>query len=537
MAQGSMTQIARGAGRDWVNEHRTHSGRMEQVATLSQSAGEDLAGDLARRREVLGNFIEQERVDGHAVCVTGSSWSQSLLHQTGGTWLDTEGDAAIWNVPDQAFRPGVAGRNRYVMVAGGTKVKDLLSWLDADPRRLSLATAGSHKGQSVAGMLATGSHGSMLDRCGFECHVAGMLISTGKGAAQWLAAEPVLRDDYVTGFAAIGDPAHFPAALVHLGGMGVVSALLLKLEDDFRLGRIKRTRVLPQEWAKQCAAGDFTAAVGAGRDPAFYEVTLDPFRGAGHEVLETIWFRNDSAKLAASALRAPASVLAPDGRHVMDVMSEATDRHMAGQLANPAVAQLLVNQPEALFIDVPKITWDDFKKSELAHEPDATYRLSQLVGDWKPHQLGGIRIEVYNAAFAVPLERLPDALAIGFKLGSEAWRLAHDYVFTVRFARRSNAAMGFLRFENNAIINIDGLAKNFPLGSTSHKAALELARRFETAKLPFAMHWGKDAPSDATKIARDFGTAVAAWQAARADLLGDRAPLFRSPALEHWGLV
>ncbi len=522
-----MTEITRGGAVDWRNEHRTIELRMERTAQLSQAAGTDCAAELAERQRVLGAFLADELAAGHAVVPTGSGWSQSELYRGQATLLTTDGDQAVWALPGEAFRDEVRDRHRYVMVAGGTKVGRLMDWLADGDRGLSLATAGSHKGQSVAGMLATGSHGSMLDCSGFEDHVRGVVLATGLGAAQWLAGDPVLRDDYVTRFATLADPAFFPAALVHLGGLGIISAVLLEVEDDFRLGRTKRMRVLPSDWTQRCAARDFAGAIGTAYTPAYYEITLDPFRGADHEALETILYRNEASGLLDAS--------DPDERHILDLMVEGVTNLLAAKAESAGPEGILETDDEALLLDVPWITWMLFK-DETVDEPQVGYRLSQLVGDWEPRVLLGLRIDVYNAAFAIPLDRLPEALDIGFTMGAEASRFKRDYVFTVRFAQRSPAGMGFLRFDHTAVINIDGLSKNL-FGSTSHDAALELAERFEAAGLPFSMHWGKDAPSPASKIVRDFGPAVDRWTAARAALLGANAPLFTSPALEQWGLV
>lgn len=524
-----MTGVTRSGARKWTNEHRSLRHRMDRVVSISQVASADCVADLQERRAVLGALVADEAANGHALAVTGSSWSQSKLIARDATWVDTGDDQAIWELPNAAFREGIDGRHRYVLVAGGTRIDRLMAWLEDEDseRRLSLVTAGSHKGQSVAGMLATGSHGSIIGRSGFECHVRAMLVATGRDAAQWLASEPVLRDEFVSQFATIADPALFASALVHLGGMGLVSAVLLEVEDQFHLGRVKRARALPPDWAQFCAAGDFRAATGSARNPAYYEVTLDPFRGPAHEALESIWYRNEGEPLM--------PVADPHERHLLDVMGDALVESYAQRLGKAANEGMI----DQWLVDVPEMTWEEFKAKDVADEPDAHYRLSQLVIDWKPHEIYGLRIDVYNAAFAVPLDRLPEALEIAFALGQgDDPKLDRDFVYTVRFADRSPAAMGFLRFERNAIINIDGLSKHFAWGwSDSDDAALELAERFEKAGLPFSMHWGKDASSDAAKIAHDFGNAVQAYRTARATLLGENAKYFGSPALTTWGLA
>lgn len=100
--------------------------------------------------------------------------------------------------------------------------------------------------------------------------------------------------------------------------------------------------------------------------------------------------------------------------------------------------------------------------------------------------------------------------------------------------------MSFLRFDECAVINVDGLTRAGMAGWISHsdEAASAFAEALQQADVPFAMHWGKDIPSDAAKIAADFGPAADRWKAARAALvpaaLCDR---LASPMLKHWGLA
>ena len=116
-------------------------------------------------------------------------------------------------------------------------------------------------------------------------------------------------------------------------------------------------------------------------------------------------------------------------------------------------------------------------------------------------------------------------------------QFSKDFVYTVRFAKKSPATMGFLRFDDNAIINIDGLPKNFILGTDAHLAAERLQHLLDKAGIPFAMHWGKDAQMGANAIRRQYGDAAAdAYRATRKALLGEKAEVFVSPALEQWGL-
>ncbi|MBX7528068.1 hypothetical protein [Qipengyuania vesicularis] len=532
-----MTKIEREFGGPWMNEHRSVMKFHRRRAQILEDGTGDLAGILAERGKALGAFITDEAGKDRELCVTGSGWSQSDLYHNLSTHLDSEGDTGIWPVPEEAFRDGVEGRHRYVMVTGGTKIHTLMEWLGRAGRDLSLRTAGSHKGQSVAGLVGTGSHGSTWEESGCETHVHGIQLSTGNEKSVWLSdpAKQVLRDEWVEHFADIGDPVHFADARVHLGGMGYVSAYLIEAVDEFYCGLVKRARVLPGDWFELVEQGRIAEAMGdvaQGRSPRYYELTFDPFDGAANEVLETIWFDLDSSGKPDN--------LGEQVRHTsLEAIRERGAQGFIDVTRNPLAAEMIEARLRDL-IDVPQMIFDDFKENDACDEAEVPRTLAQLTAEWHPHKLMGIRVDVYNAAFAVPRERLGEVMRIAREMAegeNNVRQFSKDFVYTVRFAKKSPATMGFLRFDDNAIINIDGLPKNFILGTDAHLAAERLQHLLDKAGIPFAMHWGKDAQMGAKAIRKQYGdAAVDAYRATRKALLGNRAGVFISPALEQWGL-
>ena len=530
-------RIERSGGGPWVNEHRSIMKFMRRTAEVHQGPQSDPVEALARRRAVMGDLIDHEAARDRELCVTGSGWSQSKLFHGFSSHVKTDADEGIWPVPDEAFVDGVEGRQRYVLVTGGTKIHRLMDWLGKPVRDLSLRTAGSHKGQSLAGLIATGSHGSALGETGSETHVRGMVVSTGKDKAVWLGDpdRPVLRGDWIEQFAEIGDQAHFAPALVHLGGMGFVSAYLIEAVNEFYCGLVKRARVLPADWDQLVSKGKFAEAIGditSDRAPHYYELTFDPFCGRTKEVLETVWLRMDRDGK-------PDDFGGQIKHSLYDGLNLRGSKQLKAGTENPLAAQMLEGHLRDL-IDVPDMIFDDFK-DHACDERDTPRTLAQLTAEWAPHRLFGIRVDVYNAAFAVPLERLPEALSIAMDMAAgtddNIRTFSKDFVYTVRFAKKSPASMGFLRFDDNAIINIDGLPRNFILGTDAHLAAERLQYLLKKAGIPFGMHWGKDAQLDAPAIRSQYGGNVDAYRAARKALLGKDAEVFISPALERWGLA
>lgn len=510
-----MTQSDNAEGGVWRAEHRTFTVRPRRTIPVAVPAHGSLLEILQYRRTALGALIADLAQHNDPLCVTGSGWSQSPLYADGSTLVETDRDEGLWAVPEDALQPAErAGSSNLVLVAGGTKIAALMQSLDS--RGKSLRTAGSHNGQSVAGMLATGSHGSMLGETGFEGQIRGLLLSTGPDRAVWLAdaARPMLLPEWVSQFAEIGDPAHFPHALLHLGGLGYVSAVLIEATDRFGLQAARRIAPIAPSAFDAIAAGDYAPLLAGwvdGREPAFIELTLDPRKGLTREVMQTVYVKAPAPPKAA--------LLAEVGDDTLALMQAALTREP-------------IHEKGINLINVPDLTFAEFKPSNGLEAPST---LTQLTRKWAPHRLMGIRVDTYNAAIGVAQADLPAALAAGV---ASAANYRPHFVYTLRFARRSPASLSILRAADNAIINVDGMTKKFVLGSDSDRGARAFTAELRQRGIGYAMHWGKDALSDAAKLMADNPAAVTGWKKARAALLPpDIAPVFTSPALEHWGLV
>lgn len=104
-----------------------------------------------------------------------------------------------------------------VTVRAGTRLRDLSAALLA--QGMTLPVVGSIQAQSIAGAIATGTHGSSLEYGNLASLVTAMRLVDGRGEVVVLAE---------------GDP-RLAGARVHLGALGVVTEVTLRVERAFRL--------------------------------------------------------------------------------------------------------------------------------------------------------------------------------------------------------------------------------------------------------------------------------------------------------------
>src|ERR671916_2455564 len=180
--------------RNWSGEQVCEPARIERPA----DAGEIVAA------------LERPQAAGRTVRVAGSGHSFTDLVPTDGTLLDTGDMDALLDV-DRA--------GRRVRVEAGIRLRALNERLAE--HGLALENLGDIDAQTLAGALATGTHGT-----------GGRFPNL---SAQVEALELVLADGRVLELAADGDPEALRAARVSLGALGVVTAVTLRCVPAFSL--------------------------------------------------------------------------------------------------------------------------------------------------------------------------------------------------------------------------------------------------------------------------------------------------------------
>ena len=153
---------------------------------------------------VQNAFASKQRV---RVVGAGHSWSAIAAPEEIALSLDR------WS--------GIAGEAPgTVTVRAGTRLQDLNAELAE--RGLALPILGSITRQSIAGAIATGTHGSSLSHGNLASLVVGMRLLTGSGEVLDLAAD----DERLDG------------ARVHLGAIGAVTRVTLRVVPEFRLAQV-----------------------------------------------------------------------------------------------------------------------------------------------------------------------------------------------------------------------------------------------------------------------------------------------------------
>ena len=522
----------------WRNYHRTQDRVHVETATLVPGSAPLGAVAALRQTAALFGFVLASAARQKVPLSTlGSAWSFSDITKSTGSLLKTGLAQHIWRVDAADLGAAAVHRDRMVLVHAGATVHELNAFLEPD---LSLVTTGAHDGQTVGGMIGTGVHGSVLHYGGFQNHVRGVHIVTGPGESWWIERGPLPWLASATAAAlanhVVLEPDLFDATLVHLGGLGIINAVLIEAAPGFLVDVVRVKHALTASSIGLLEKGEFAAFARevwaqSREEPYYIEVILDPFhpyagyRGAAHNALITLFYKREPNRSAVRSLAATGAVVAEAAHETLNLLARA--------LAAQPEQDLLLPLPQA----VAWLVAQEFRAEPAAGVAPRRMTWGKANGSHVRQEILGFDIELYNAAYAVERHRLSRTL----KTMLDAFHSngGGHQVFTLRFVSKAAGLMAFTRFDDTVVINMDGLRT-----LNSADAARNVALALERGAIPFSQHWGKQGVITSTRVARDFGapgdptTRAGRWRAARYRLLSPamRATI-RSDALSAWGLA
>lgn len=518
-----ITQIAIQASTTFCNYH--HTVVIAGAKLAAYEGAEDTPNTpgtyFLRSAGAMQRFLKDAHAEGAKVVPCGAKWSYSQMLGTEGFLVDTDNVDRIVEVLPGDIENGGANPGLFLAGSGATIIKLNEA---IEPKGWSLRSSGSHSGPSLTGACATGTHGSVLDFGGTQNHVRGLHLVTGPGTSVWL--EPEAAPHLAPAFVRRLDPsivihrsdALFEAALVHLGGLGFVNAVLLQATPLFDMEVVSQIRSIDQRWLELISSGDFEEVARSFATPGqlyYYELELDPF-SPYVDALHSCRFIDISPPL------------------VKDFTSTAVktrlDIESDDELTCPP-------RPEAdLFQAYKALQFETWPKAPDQPMP------RRKIGTWgqllPKHQR---LIPLYSFAFAIDRKDVAKVVPL---ICEAVKGQKHYFIFALRFVTEAAGTMAFTRFVNSCVINLDGIATSCDPEGNAEQGALLIRAALDSAGIDYSIHWAKLGGLDAAKVSKDFGdpatlgTNANAWVVARKQLLSpEMQELFQHDALRNWGLV
>ena len=281
--------------RKFVNYHQTLDEPISGVWTINNSVPERSA--LSRMRETAARIqalIQHATTQQKRLRAIGRKWSFSEIPLPDNGWvLQTDRLNYTFFVTSTVnLDPGYTGNADELFLAQcGTEISEINRKLETKTKRRALRTSGASNGQTIAGAMGTGTHGSAIDVGAIQSQVCGIQLLTG-GQNLWIEdpSDPVMNDVFAQklGASLIRDTQLFQAAMVSLGGLGVIHSVMLRTTGRYKLESFRRPMRF-SEVKRAINTLDFTglALPKPNERPYFFQVVVDPDRGQDSAFITT----------------------------------------------------------------------------------------------------------------------------------------------------------------------------------------------------------------------------------------------------------
>lgn len=425
--------------------------------------------------EEIQRLIQETKNQNDGFRAYGSAWSMSniahnkdRMHYNGHMNLSM----AFMNQDLHALSSYKAD-NLFLFQCGNT-IKEVSAKLEAHGK--SLKTTGASNGQTIAGCISTGVHGSALGVGSVQDYVVGLNLIIGPNPGDIVYLErhtkPALNDVFAQKLKArvIRNDGLFNAALVGLGAFGFIHGVVIEAQNLFLLKRY--VRKIDKNLALSLAETmDFknstfkiqgeTDTNGKAKTPYHYKIFINQYKDDGKYIVECMY-------------KKPYKQTYPDPFPVI-ITSVYRD------LIN------LVIKIGAKFPTTIPLFVKSLEKSILPDvNEETTGTLSETFWD-APYQ---------GPAFAC-------SFGVDHRDSSKTLKLLTDLtinegpipgIFAMRFIKKSQATLSFARFPTTCMIEIDGVLWEKTNNLMSLK---EFSKRMievlQDNAIPFTIHWGKNA--------------------------------------------
>jgi hypothetical protein len=505
--------ILRMAQRTWINHHENITAQVAERWQMTNEPGPSTTDRIGGSALRMQSLLQEAVVAQIPVRPCGARWSFSDIPVVAGGWMiETDQlDLMRFLVADNLDPLCHENAGDLILAQCGASIWQINEALETPFKQRAIRTSGASNGQTIGGALGTGIHGSAIDVGGLESQVAGIQLVMANTII-WLEdpAKPMLNAAYaarlcgVQGGVLIRDAELFRAALVSLGALGVVHAVLLRTAKRYRLN--SSIIHLPYSDPHVKTAMNsliFDPALNLpdpAKRPYFFQTIMNP--SIMDTAFTTVRYHEDC----------PATYI-PD-YNLQTGHEPGTD--VPGLIAKIiSILPGLVNPVVSALISIELAE----KRNLPPQTPGETYSFTKA------------RRGVESSGFAIHISDVSRALEVArlaFIQNSSA-----GVVFTCRYVQQSPAILGFTRFGPTCVFDIDGIASQ-----AARRLIRQTAEGLDAAGIRYTQHWGKTNDLNLARVRRGYGNAVDRWNAARARLLPSQAErsAFSSPVLDALGL-
>jgi len=490
----------------WTNRHENVTQKVTEIYDLAnQNTGNVLVDYNDARTGVQGIFSEAIGKN-LRLRALGGEWSWTRIACTDGLLLNTKPLNLTFAINSSSVHNDYPHTPEDLYFAQcGVSIKELSDRLFTHGR--SIKTSGASNGQTIAGAIATGTHGAAIDVGSIADYVVALHLVVSPTKHIWLERQsyPVVNDTFLGKLETVRvpDDDQFNAALVSFGSMGFVMGVMIETVPLF-LYETHRIKLSPgPEIFSLMSTLDFNgSSMPHGNErPYYFQSLINPYDKNKDFYVNIMYKRPYQTGYTHPAIAAKGIGIGDDAPVFIGTITQTI----------PALVPFVVN---GLLKDQYK-TFSNILGTHREIFPNYT-----------------IHGKVLSTAIGLPLDqviRVKDLLM-------EVNQIAGPFVgvFAFRFVKGTQATLGFTKFDSTCVVELDGVFSDQTL---EFYAAVWQA--LENQSIPHTLHWGKLNNYSAAKIRKCYGdVATDAWITQRNKLLDEPASrtLFTNDLLSSWTL-
>jgi len=431
----------------------------------------DRYNDAAKEIQQL---IQQALDNNEGFRAYGARWSMSsIAHQKDRMHYNSYMNLDLPVFPSDVHSKSEYKKGNLFFFQCGNTIKEISQVLGTHGK--SLKTSGASNGQTIAGCISTGVHGSAFDVGSIQDYVVGLNLIIGPNPEDVVYLErhskPALGNSFIKRINSrvIRNDGLFNAALVSLGSFGFIHGVVIEVEDRFLLKRyvrkINKDTALLLAKTMDFANSDFKIdgevdRNGKPKRPYHYKVFINPYTNENQYVVEAMY-------------KKPYTSTYPDP---FTTIEKSVYRDLI---------YLLIKISEKFPKRIP------FFIKQLQ---------KQILPDVNEESLGTLYETFWDAPYKGPA--FACSFGVDSKDSEKALKVLVDLtknegpipgIYAMRFVKRSEATLAFTKFPITCMIEIDGVLwkksrKLMSLKEFSRRMIQELQKN----NIPFTIHWGKN---------------------------------------------
>jgi hypothetical protein len=517
----------------WTNEHNNISKKVLHRFQISNNPSTGWKDGLAG----IQYMISQAQARKERLRTYGGKWSLSdvaicndSIHDSKPlTFYGTVGKNSISGTPLFNNDPKPL-EERLFFFQSGAQINQINNALET--RGVCLPTTGASNGQTIAGAVSTGTHGSALKIGSMQDYVRAIHIVTNETDHVFIqpASNPIINSNFSNVFGAklITDDKLYYSTLVSFGSFGVIHGIILEAVSLYMLETYciqtdyeKTEIVYPFLKNFNHAASDnlvnFLSQFGfpSDEDPYHLDIIANPYSSSQNAFLRVMYKRKYEASECSPE---------PDG---------STTR------VGDDILSLIGSVSDSVSGLVPVIVNEIFGKAATV-QSGYTQTPRNIFGDstiYKPKN-GNSSTEL-----GIPIERAAEAVHLIILLARQG---NFPGVLGIRFVKNSSATLAFTRFSPiTCTIELPGLNSK-----STQNFYNQVFKEMDHANIPFTLHWGQEGDYSPKRLLSMYGDAVKEWKEQRNILLPDpmqrymftndflkRCGLSEDPLLIHGGVI